>query len=185
MPRGCARRRYSIPKQVEAKLAANNAVGALSERQRQVLSLLGDGLGDKEIARALSLSPSRVGQHVRAIKRHLGAQRRSDLIVAARHFSLYDESTGQSALVPRPADFRHPPAGAVPDQVHVADAMPLGHSAPWQSDAYRDSPGAIDDRGETLRRLLLMVKVSLGIPALLALLIIARWAITAAATPLP
>ena len=161
------------------------AAFALTERQRDVLALLGRGLSEKEIASELGISPSRVTQHVRALKDRLGTERRSGLVAAATQLPLYEKATGDKIPVPSAFDFGEPATGAVPDQVTVSDAMPLRHPAPWESDAYRVGPGAFDDQGENLRRLLLMIKVSLGVPALIVILIIARWAITAAATSPP
>ncbi len=55
----------------------------LSSREREVLRLLADGLTDREIAEALTLSPRTVETHVGSILRKLGARNRSE---AARRY---------------------------------------------------------------------------------------------------
>lgn len=158
----------------------------MTERQREVLELSARRRSAKLIADELGISEGRVNQHIANIKQRLGV---NDLA------GMYDwrerlgepcrNSAGQKLDVPQKPHFGNEAAGAVPGQVSLSDAMPLRHPAPWESDAYRVGPGAFDDRGETLRRLLLMLKVAMAVPAVIAVLIIARWAITAAATPPP
>ena len=59
----------------------SSAVNGLSERQRQCIALVGEGLTSKEIARRLHLSPSTVDNHIRAVVERLQAAGR---IEAAR-----------------------------------------------------------------------------------------------------
>lgn len=54
----------------------------LTARQREVLRLLLDGYSNKEIARALNLSPHTVKIHVSALLRHFAVQKRTDLQTA-------------------------------------------------------------------------------------------------------
>lgn len=157
----------------------------MTQRQRQVLVHLGRGLSEKEIARELDISPSRVAQHVRALKDRLGTERRSGLVAAATYLPPYKKPTGQEFPVPGGPVLDHPGAGVVADQVSVSDAMPMRHPAPWESDAYRVGPGAFDGPNGTWVRAAAVVAMSFGIPVLLVLLIMARWAITAAFAPTP
>ncbi|GAA6734619.1 hypothetical protein YIM1640_17400 [Thermus oshimai] len=53
----------------------------LTDREREVALLLGQGLSDKEIARALSISPLTVRNHVSAIMQKLGVHKRARLAV--------------------------------------------------------------------------------------------------------
>lgn len=70
-------------------LAAQRARGpapaeTLTERQREVLSLLAQGLPNKEIARTLGLSETTVKTHLATIFRVLKARNRSQALLAAR-----------------------------------------------------------------------------------------------------
>lgn len=158
---------------------------ALTERQRDVLCLLGKGLSEKEIATELGMSPSRVTQHVRALKDRLGTERRSGLVAAAAGLQPYDKTIGRKIPVPGPADFGEPAPGVVPDQVSVSDAMPLRHPAPWESDAYRVGPGAFDGPGGRVLKIAAIILIALGLPLFFVVAIAARWAITAASLPAP
>jgi two-component system nitrate/nitrite response regulator NarL len=65
------------------KPASSASSGGLSERELQVLGLVADGLTDRDIGRALGISPRTVGRHVGSILAKLGARNRSE---AARRF---------------------------------------------------------------------------------------------------
>jgi DNA-binding CsgD family transcriptional regulator len=65
------------------KPASSSGHGGLSERENEVLRLVADGLTDREIARALGISPRTVGRHVGSILAKLGVRNRSE---AARRF---------------------------------------------------------------------------------------------------
>lgn len=150
-----------------------------------MLHWLGEGLIEKEIGEKLGISHRRVTALVRAVKDRVGTESRSGLVAASKQYPLFGKSVEEKILVPAVLGFSNQSDGVVPAELSVSDAMPLRRQAPWESDAYRVGPGAFDGPGENLRRLLLMVVVSLSIPALLVLLIVARWAITAATAPTP
>lgn len=57
----------------------------LSERQRDVLNLLVQGLSNKEIARALNLSEGTVKMHIAALFRALGASNRAHAAALGKH----------------------------------------------------------------------------------------------------
>jgi pimeloyl-ACP methyl ester carboxylesterase/DNA-binding CsgD family transcriptional regulator len=74
-----------------AALDAGEATGAvpqLTTRQREVLLHVARGLGDKEIARALQLSPRTVEMHVARALAALGARNRSEAVSLAHHWKL-------------------------------------------------------------------------------------------------
>jgi DNA-binding NarL/FixJ family response regulator len=56
----------------------------LTDRERQVLSLLERGSTDREIAAALTISVKTVEKHVGSILRKLGAQNRTQAVARAR-----------------------------------------------------------------------------------------------------
>ncbi|WP_052365123.1 helix-turn-helix transcriptional regulator [Halotalea alkalilenta] len=61
----------------------------LSAREREVLSLLCQGLADKEIARKLGLAPNTVRNHVSTIYAKLGLHSRAEAIVWARERGIF------------------------------------------------------------------------------------------------
>ncbi len=61
---------------------------ALSEREHQVLTLLGKSLSNQEMARALFLSESTVKTHLRSLFRKLGVRSRSEALLLAMHLGL-------------------------------------------------------------------------------------------------
>ncbi|HXH34629.1 MAG TPA: response regulator transcription factor [Plantibacter sp.] len=72
--------------QVAASIAAPrdaSALAALTEREREVLGLVGRGLTNEEIGRALFLSPLTAKTHVSRIMSKLGARDRVRLVVIA------------------------------------------------------------------------------------------------------
>jgi DNA-binding CsgD family transcriptional regulator len=61
---------------------AVSAAGGLSPREREVLELVGQGLSNQDIARALFISTSTVKVHVRHILEKTGARSRTDAAMA-------------------------------------------------------------------------------------------------------
>jgi DNA-binding CsgD family transcriptional regulator len=55
-------------------------VAQLAPRQRETLTLLREGLADKEIAARLEISPHTVNHYTKAIYRQFGVQSRAALI---------------------------------------------------------------------------------------------------------
>jgi pimeloyl-ACP methyl ester carboxylesterase/DNA-binding CsgD family transcriptional regulator len=68
--------------------APAEGVGELSEREREVLRLVAEGLSDPEIAERLVLSPHTVHRHVANIRRKLGLHSRSAATAAAARAGL-------------------------------------------------------------------------------------------------
>ncbi len=67
--------------------AADRATGrlrGLTPREREVVARLVDGLGDREIARALGISPRTVHQHLEQSYRKLGLQSRATVVAMMR-----------------------------------------------------------------------------------------------------
>lgn len=75
----------------------------LTERQIQVLTLLGEGLSNKAIARVLGLSHFTVRNHLMALFRLYGVSRRGDLCHVAR--------PGKAGSGRRPITVAHPETG--------------------------------------------------------------------------
>ena len=62
----------------------------LTNRQTEVLQAMGKGLSNKEIARALGLSPSTIKVHITAIMRELGVKNRTSTVSLARDQGLIE-----------------------------------------------------------------------------------------------
>ncbi len=77
-PRGAAHDRRDRP------------VESLTARERDVLALLGDGVGNREIARRLAISEHTVKFHLSAIFGKLGASTRTDAVRKALKLGLID-----------------------------------------------------------------------------------------------
>jgi DNA-binding NarL/FixJ family response regulator len=65
----------------------------LTVREREILQLLADGLGQKQIAARLFLSPKTVGSHVERIYKKLGVNSRSQALALAYRTALIDAET--------------------------------------------------------------------------------------------
>jgi DNA-binding NarL/FixJ family response regulator len=61
----------------------HRSAGLLTEREREVLSLIASGQPDKQIARALSISERTVKFHATSIRNKLGADTRAQAVVLA------------------------------------------------------------------------------------------------------
>ncbi|KUJ70731.1 LuxR family transcriptional regulator [Streptomyces albus subsp. albus] len=85
-----------------AALPATGALGTLSEREHQVLQLVGRGLTNTEIGEALGLSPLTAKTHVSRIMGKLAARDRAQLVIAA-----YESGLVTPASQSRSADHRH------------------------------------------------------------------------------
>ncbi|GAA4915875.1 LuxR family two component transcriptional regulator [Stackebrandtia albiflava] len=68
--------------------AATERLAALSDRERQVLALVGDGLSNADIAARLYISEGTVKAHVSAILSRLGAANRVQAAIVAWHAGL-------------------------------------------------------------------------------------------------
>ena len=81
-------RRLFNPHQVdEAPVRTPDEVG-LSQRERQILDLLADGLSNKEIARRIGLDPNTVKYHLKRLYGKLSVERRTTAVVRARNYGL-------------------------------------------------------------------------------------------------
>jgi DNA-binding CsgD family transcriptional regulator len=56
---------------------------SLTQREREILSLLADGLGNKQIATRLGISPSTVKTHVEVLFEKLGVTSRAEAVAVA------------------------------------------------------------------------------------------------------
>lgn len=87
--RAVARGERYLPSPVATRLAAHAPIEALTEREREVLGCLAQGLSNKRIARALSIGEGTVKTHVKAVFAKLGVASRTDAVrVGLEHGAL-------------------------------------------------------------------------------------------------
>jgi NarL family two-component system response regulator LiaR len=86
-----------VKEAVEALVQAAGSSGIpvtdLSDREREVLTLVADGLSNTEIAQRLGISVSTVKYHVRGILAKLGASCRAEAVALALQLNLIIKST--------------------------------------------------------------------------------------------
>jgi DNA-binding CsgD family transcriptional regulator len=71
-------------------------VDVLSDREREVLGLICEGVSDADMSRTLQLSPNTVRNHIASLYRKIGVNRRSSAIIWARERGI----TGLNAVPP-------------------------------------------------------------------------------------
>lgn len=71
------------PGGVPGAAGAADAVGALTPRQRQVLTLIARGYSNQEIEQVLSITRATCRTHITALRSRLGARDRAQLVIAA------------------------------------------------------------------------------------------------------
>jgi DNA-binding NarL/FixJ family response regulator len=77
---------------VVRELRATGATEALSDREREVLALVGKGVANKQIALRLGISPKTVKSHLSHIFRRIGVSDRLQAAMWARRHGLVDEA---------------------------------------------------------------------------------------------
>jgi DNA-binding NarL/FixJ family response regulator len=73
----------------------DSAFGMLTERERAVTRLLAEGMGNKEVASALGISPKTVESHRSAIRRKLGLHSIAEIVHYAIHNKLVESRPGR------------------------------------------------------------------------------------------
>jgi DNA-binding CsgD family transcriptional regulator len=66
---------------------------SLSDREREVMALLGAGLANKQIARRLEISEKTVKSHLTSVYRQIDVASRTEAVVWAREHGLTDAET--------------------------------------------------------------------------------------------
>ncbi len=84
---------FAHPKDTEAsesEMQTASTAPTLTARQHEVLLLLGEGLGTKEIAGHLGVSEETARNHIRALLRALGARSRLQAVIRGHRLGLLD-----------------------------------------------------------------------------------------------
>jgi DNA-binding NarL/FixJ family response regulator len=81
-------RQALTPQQPPARGAGEPDPVLLSSREREILAFVARGLGDREIAEQLVLSPHTVHRHVANIRRKLGRTSRTAAVAEAARLGL-------------------------------------------------------------------------------------------------
>ena len=82
------REQASKPESAVPPLALSSLQSLITDRELQVLELLGKGHRDKEIATLLSIAPTTAKNHVKSILEKLGAKNRTQAVSLAREMGL-------------------------------------------------------------------------------------------------
>jgi DNA-binding NarL/FixJ family response regulator len=88
--------------------ASEDRLSVLTQREREVLALVGQGLSNEEIGAALFLSPATARTHVSHAMGKLGARDRAQLVVIAFQTGLVSPLTGQARPPGNPETRRSP-----------------------------------------------------------------------------
>ena len=80
----------------ESETKGGEAIPVLTQRQREVLSLLRFGKSNKEIARVLDISVATVNTHINAIYRALNVDNRSKAVHVAMEMGILGAATSAS-----------------------------------------------------------------------------------------
>jgi DNA-binding CsgD family transcriptional regulator len=86
---------------------------SLSEREKQVMTLLGDGLDMDQIASQLGLSVKTIETFRSRIKRKLAIKNRSGLLALAVEWAIHERRTLQTAAPPPAEAVHYPNTGVV------------------------------------------------------------------------
>lgn len=125
----------ALPDPAPTTPAEPDEVDGLSEREREVLSLVASGLGNGEIAETLYLSVNTVKTYIRTGYRKIGARSRSDAMLWWLSRDNQDPDRADAAQRLRAASAPRPdlaPAGAANTTAVAADADELerlGHTS--------------------------------------------------------
>ena len=89
--------KLAVLRQTSASPAGGADLDSLSDRERDVLGLICQGLGDKEMASTLNLSPHTVRNHVSSLYRKIGVTRRGAAVVWARERGVVDRKAAKNS----------------------------------------------------------------------------------------
>ena len=167
----------------------NAAARPLTERQRAVMERIDRRVPIKVIANELSVSETRINQHIRALKDIYDAASLNELVETYRAAEGLDEPADEAFSKPvytkNQVEDKHP-GGKDHDRVDLgeivfSDALPFDRVAPWEPlTEPRVVPGVLDGDHAVLMRLAVIIGIAFGILAAVVLMVTAAMAISEA-----
>ena len=158
---------------------------ALSERQKQVLSLIDQRLTIKEIASELNISETRVNQHIDTLKRRLGVNTHRELAVRYQELlapgipAPFRKPAGGKTKLPDADDARSSPSWVGDGGLALADVQAFSVEVPWtKASEPRVVPPVLDGKNAVLLRLAVVAVMVLGTLGSLVLVITAADSLT-------
>ena len=161
----------------------------LTERQRDVMERIDRRVPIKVIANELSVSETRVNQHIRALKNIYGAESLNELVETYRASegieSTGEETFSESEFIKSQVHTRHKSSdeGGRVDLGGLVfhDVMPFDRVVPWEPlTEPRIVPGVLDGDHAVLMRFAAIVGIAFGILAAVVLTVTAAMAISEA-----
>lgn len=154
----------------------------LSDRQGQILEAIARRRTIKQISFDLGISPSRVNQHVRTLKDHLGVENLTelaDLWNAHTDEGPYSKDTWTKKQLPETGEPGHDRSTAGAAMLHFRDAGAVSLTAPWEEEKFnRVGPGLLDGPGATAKRMVFILLVAIGLPIAVVLTLSAMIALS-------
>jgi DNA-binding CsgD family transcriptional regulator len=144
----------------------------LTKRQREVLERLDRRLPIKVIAAELGVSPSRVNQHIAALKRLTGANDLAELVAQYRAGKFPPDKppcikvTWTKSQLPERGDLPSTAGRTTDGEIVLADSEPIFIDAPW-ADFHKPSlvRRMLDGSHSVIRRLTMMLGLAAAIAA--------------------
>lgn len=155
----------------------------LTEKQCAVLERLDRRMPIKVIAAELSISESRVNQHIRTLKNHFGVESLGELVERARDTNEAPsrKPAYRNTQLPEAADPPQEEDRVAPGEFVLADVAPLAIEAPWQGQHEpRVVPGVLDGENAVLFRLAVITGLAVGIIAAVLLVMTAALTVSEA-----
>lgn len=176
----------------------------LTERQKAVMERIDRRVPIKVIAQELSVSETRINQHIRALKNIYEAENLGDLVECYRADHALDEpaeaeeklpesegvggglkpfsdSAYKKSQIPEEPLIGNKHAGNDPGELVISDVLPMVDQAPWlRSGEPRVVPRVLDGPNAVLFRLVAIVAIAFGVLAAVVLTVTAAMTISEA-----
>ena len=171
---------------------ADGSQNGLTDKQLAVMERIDRRVPIKLIADDLSVSESRINQHIRKLKDRYGAASLNDLVASyrAEHFGenggnepfqTYRKPASRKNQLPETAINSDDGDRVASDELVFADALAFPIEAPWQqANEPQIVPGMLDGDNAVTYRLALMIAIAFGLVAAVILVVTALVSMTEA-----